>query len=204
MWAMIAAAAYVALSGASKAMSEAANEKFRLQQEAQKAKHQANMSRMSAGTTAYERDLAMRSIENQALSQGLADGIAMSQNVVAQSNSGVALASKSKHMSLSSQRLMHVINQSNMELNRVNTLGNIEAKKVGFMGDALIHNANAKTNTILADQINVQEAGLNSLIEQGAKNYLQYKTMGGYSGGGGGGNFGVGGSGGGGGMGGGA
>lgn len=150
---------FEAISGASQAMSQAANEKFRLKQAAQTAKHQANLSKLAAGTTAYERTLAMRSVENQALSQGLSDGIAMSQNLVAQSSTGVALASKSKHMARASQRLMHVINQSNMEINRVTTLGNLEAKKVGLMGDALIHNANAKANTILANAINVSQVG---------------------------------------------
>lgn len=164
MWMMVAAVAAMALSGASKGMQQASAEKFRMEQEAQKAKHQANMSKLAAGTTAYERDIAMRSLENQALSQGLADGIAMSQNNVAQSSTGVALASKSKHMGMASQRLMHVINQANMELNRVNTLGNIEAKKVGLMGDAIIHNANAKTNSMLGDAINVSQAGWMSLL----------------------------------------
>lgn len=173
MWGMIAsgigsmgqqaikdsAIVFDALSGASQAMSQAANEKFRLEQAAQTAKHQANLSKLAAGTTAYERGLAMRSLENQALAQGLSDGIAMSQTNVAQSTTGVALASKSKYMARASQRLMHVINQSNMEINRVTTLGNLEAKKVGLMGDALIHNANAKANTILADAINVSQAG---------------------------------------------
>lgn len=152
------------LSGASQAMSQAANEKFRLEQAAQTAKHQANLSKLAAGTTAYERTLAMRSLENQALAQGLSDGIAMSQQQVVQSSTGVALTSKSKHMARASQRLMHVINQSNMEINRVTTLGNLEAKKVGLMGDALIHNANAKANTILADAINVSHAGQMALM----------------------------------------
>lgn len=152
------------LSGASQAMSQAANEKFRLEQAAQTAKHQANLSKLAAGTTAYERGLAMRSLENQALAQGLSDGIAMSQTNVVQSSTGVALTSKSKHMARASQRLMHVINQSNMEINRVTTLGNLEAKKVGLMGDALIHNANAKANTILADAINVSHAGQMALM----------------------------------------
>lgn len=152
------------LTGASQAMSQAANEKFRLEQAAQTAKHQANLSKLAAGTTAYERNLAMRSLENQALAQGLSDGIAMSQQQVVQSSTGVALTSKSKHMARASQKLMHVINQSNMEINRVTTLGNLEAKKVGLMGDALIHNANAKANTILADAINVSHAGQMALM----------------------------------------
>lgn len=159
-----AAMIFEGLSGASQAMSQAANEKFRLEQAAQTAKHQANLSKLAAGTTAYERGLAMRSLENQALAQGLSDGIAMSQANVAQSSTGVALASKSKYMARASQRLMHVINQSNMEINRVTTLGNLEAKKVGLMGDALIHNANAKANTILADAINVSHVGQMALM----------------------------------------
>ena len=174
MWMMIAAVAAMALSGASKGMQQASAEKFRMEQEAQKAKHQANMSKLAAGTTAYERGLAMRSLENQALAQGLSDGIAMSQNNVAQSATGVALASKSKHMGMASQRLMHVINQANMELNRVNTLGNIEAKKVGLMGDAVIHNANAATNTLLADSIDVSQAGWNSVMSIGGQAAMSY------------------------------
>lgn len=174
MWMMVAAVAAMALSGASKGMQQASAEKFRMEQEAQKAKHQANMSKLAAGTTAYERDIAMRSLENQALSQGLADGIAMSQNNVAQSSTGVALASKSKHMGMASQRLMHVINQANMELNRVNTLGNIEAKKVGLMSDAVIHKANAATNTLLADSIDVTQAGWNSVIAIGGQAAMSY------------------------------
>lgn len=174
MWMMIAAVAAMALSGASKGMQQASAEKFRMEQEAQKAKHQANMSKLAAGTTAYERGLAMRSLENQALAQGLSDGIAMSQNNVAQSATGVALASKSKHMGMASQRLMHVINQANMELNRVNTLGNIEAKKVGLMSDAVIHNANAATNTLLADSIDVSQAGWNSVLSIGGQAAMTY------------------------------
>lgn len=174
MWMMIAAVAAMALSGASKGMQQASAEKFRMEQEAQKAKHQANMSKLAAGTTAYERGLAMRSLENQALAQGLSDGIAMSQNNVAQSATGVALASKSKHMGMASQRLMHVINQANMELNRVNTLGNIEAKKVGLMSDAVIHNANAATNTLLADSIDVSQAGWNSVMSIGGQAAMTY------------------------------
>lgn len=174
MWMMIAAVAAMALSGASKGMQQASAEKFRMEQEAQKAKHQANMSKLAAGTTAYERGLAMRSLENQALAQGLSDGIAMSQNNVAQSSTGVALASKSKHMGMASQRLMHVINQANMELNRVNTLGNIETKKVGLMSDAVIHNANAKTNTLLADSIDVAQAGWNSVMSIGGQAAMSY------------------------------
>lgn len=174
MWMMIAAVATMALSGASKGMQQASAEKFRMEQEAQKAKHQANMSKLAAGTTAYERGLAMRSLENQALAQGLSDGIAMSQNNVAQSATGVALASKSKHMGMASQRLMHVINQANMELNRVNTLGNIEAKKVGLMSDAVIHNANAATNTLLADSIDVSQAGWNSVMSIGGQAAMTY------------------------------
>lgn len=174
MWMMIAAVAAMALSGASKGMQQASAEKFRMEQEAQKAKHQANMSKLAAGTTAYERGLAMRSLENQALAQGLSDGIAMSQNNVAQSATGVALASKSKHMGMASQRLMHVINQANMELNRVNTLGNIEAKKVGLMSDAVIHNANAATNTLLADSIDVSQAGWNSVLSIGGQAAMSY------------------------------
>lgn len=174
MWMMIAAVAAMALSGASKGMQQASAEKFRMEQEAQKAKHQANMSKLAAGTTAYERGLAMRSLENQALAQGLSDGIAMSQNNVAQSATGVALASKSKHMGMASQRLMHVINQANMELNRVNTLGNIEAKKVGLMSDAVIHNANAKTNTLLADSIDVSQAGWNAVLSVGGQAAMSY------------------------------
>lgn len=164
MWMMIAGLTSMALSGAAGAMSQASSEKFRLEQEAQKAKHQANMSKLAAGTTAYERNLAMRSLENQAMAQGLADGITMSKNNVAQSSTGVALASKSKYMGMASQRLMHVINQANMEINRVTTLGNLEAKKVGQMGDAIIHNANAKTNSMLGDAINVSQAGWMSLL----------------------------------------
>lgn len=174
MWMMIAAVAAMALSGASKGMQQASAEKFRMEQEAQKAKHQANMSKLAAGTTAYERGLAMRSLENQALAQGLSDGIAMSQNNVAQSATGVALASKSKHMGMASQRLMHVINQANMELNRVNTLGNIEAKKVGLMSDAVIHKANAATNTLLADSIDVSQAGWNSVLSIGGQAAMTY------------------------------
>ena len=150
---------FQAFNGAATAMSQAANEKFKHKQAAQISNHQANLSRLAAGTTAYERGLAMRSLENQALAQGLSDGIAMSQTNVAQSATGVALASKSKYMARASQKLMHVINQSNMEINRVTTLGNLEAKKVGLMGDAAIHRGNAKASTILASAINVSHAG---------------------------------------------
>lgn len=166
------AAIFKAFNGAATAMSQAASEKFKHKQAAQISNHQASLSRLAAGTTAYERNLAMRSLENQALSQGLSDGLAMSQNHVAQSSTGVALASKSKHMARASQRLMHVINQSNMEINRVTTLGNLEAKKVGLMGDAAIHRGNAKASTILASAINVSHAGqmafLGGLLEAAA------------------------------------
>ena len=176
MWWLVAAGAAMALSGSAQAMSQAASEKFQRKQAALQSEHQSRISKLNAGMSALERDATMAALQNQALMQGLQDGQQMAKTKATQASSGVALNSKSKYMQRASEKLIHTINMANTELNRVNTLGNLETKKVNALSQSSIHQANANASTILANSINVQDAGWLSIFGTGANAVMQYGT----------------------------